>query len=29
MKIQLHEHTYAIENLDSDQVACAIYEQEL
>ena len=29
MKIQLHEHTYAIENLDRDQVVCALYEQEL
>ena len=29
MKIQLHEHTYAIENLDGDQVVCALYEQQL
>ena len=29
MKIQLHEHTYAIGNLDGDQVVCALYEQEL
>ena len=29
IKIQLHEHTYAIESLESDQIVCALYEQEL